>query len=76
MKKSLNQTNLILLDSISSNNFKTNLPVNAADWQSYNPVYGQTGNPFDLGMSPGGSSGGSAAALAAGFCPLEVKRFE
>ena len=45
-----------------------------ADWQSYNEVYGQTNNPFDLGTSPGGSSGGGAAALAAGFCPLEVAK--
>jgi amidase len=50
---------------------KTNLPVGAADWQSYNSVYGQTNNPWDLGVSPGGSSGGSAAALAAGLTPLE-----
>ena len=50
---------------------KTNLPVMTADWQSYNDVYGATSNPWDLGVSPGGSSGGSSAALAAGFCPLE-----
>jgi len=51
---------------------KTNLPVATADWQSYNPVYGQCCNPWDLGVSPGGSSGGSSAALAAGFAPLEM----
>ncbi len=49
---------------------KTNLPTGLADFQSYNDVYGQTNNPSDLGRSPGGSSGGSAAALAAGFGPL------
>ena len=50
---------------------KTNVPVALRDWQSYNDVYGTTNNPWDLSRSPGGSSGGSPAALAAGFVPLE-----
>jgi amidase len=50
---------------------KTNVPPNLADWQSANPIYGRTNNPHDLTRSPGGSSGGSAAALAAGMVPLE-----
>ena len=51
---------------------KTNVPISLADWQSYNDVYGTTNNPWDLGRSPGGSSGGGAAALAAGYVPLEL----
>ncbi|MEI9989967.1 MAG: amidase family protein [Rhizomicrobium sp.] len=51
---------------------KTNTPVKAADWQTYNPLYGTTNNPFDPARTPGGSSGGSAAALAAGFTALEI----
>ncbi|KRQ14585.1 amidase [Bradyrhizobium manausense] len=49
---------------------KTNVPVGLADWQSYNDIYGTTNNPYHLGRTPGGSSGGSSAALAAGYCAL------
>jgi amidase len=51
---------------------KTNVPFALSDWQSYNDVYGTTNNPWDFGRSPGGSSGGSAASLAAGFVSLEL----
>lgn len=51
---------------------KTNVPVSLADWQTFNPVYGTTCNPWDRTRTPGGSSGGSAAALAAGFSALEL----
>ena len=51
---------------------KTNVPLGLDDWQTYNPIYGVTNNPFDLRRTPGGSSGGSAAALAAGFGPLSL----
>ena len=50
---------------------KTNVPPFLADWQSDNPVYGRTNHPLDPARTPGGSSGGSAAALAAGMVPLE-----
>jgi amidase len=51
---------------------KTNVPARLSDFQSYNAVYGTTNNPYDRGCTPGGSSGGSAAALAAGITPLEI----
>jgi amidase len=51
---------------------KTNLPIYAGDFQSYNEVFGCTNNPYDLSRTPGGSSGGSAAALACGFTPIEL----
>ncbi len=51
---------------------KTNVPLALADWQSYNDIYGTTNNPWNLGRTPGGSSGGAAAALAAGYVALEL----
>jgi amidase len=51
---------------------KTNVPFVLGDWQSFNEIYGTTNNPWDVGRTPGGSSGGSAAALAAGFAPLSL----
>ena len=51
---------------------KTNLCAYADDFQTYNEIFGTTNNPWDLTRSPGGSSGGSAAAVAAGFAPLEL----
>ena len=51
---------------------KTNVPLGLGDWQSYNEIYGTTNNPYDLGRTPGGSSGGSAAALAAGYGALSL----
>lgn len=49
---------------------KTNVPFMLADAQSYNEIYGTTNNPWDTARSPGGSSGGEAAALAAGLSAL------
>ena len=51
---------------------KTNVPFMSADLQSYNEVYGVTNNPWDTERTCGGSSGGAAAALAAGLTPLEL----
>ncbi len=50
---------------------KTNVPTDLQDWQTFNPIYGTTNNPWNLKKVPGGSSGGSAAALAAGLTALE-----
>lgn len=51
---------------------KTNVPVMLADWQTFNPLYGTTNNPWDLERTPGGSSGGAASALASGMTALEI----
>ncbi|HUO87709.1 MAG TPA: amidase family protein [Rhizomicrobium sp.] len=51
---------------------KTNVPYMLSDIQSYNEIYGTTNNPYDVTRTPGGSSGGAAAALAAGVTPLEI----
>lgn len=51
---------------------KTNVPAMLADWQTFNPIYGATSNPWDLTRAPGGSSGGAAAALASALTPLEL----
>jgi amidase len=51
---------------------KTNVPVLLSDWQSYNPLYGTTNNPWDLSRTPGGSTGGGAAAVAAGLGALSM----
>ena len=51
---------------------KTNVPRQLTDWQSFNEIYGTTNNPWDVTRTPGGSSGGCAASLAAGFVALEL----
>ncbi|WP_295541737.1 amidase family protein [uncultured Pseudacidovorax sp.] len=51
---------------------KTNVPAALADWQTANPIHGRTAHPHDPSCTPGGSSGGGAAALAAGLVALEL----
>lgn len=51
---------------------KTNLPLYAGDLQTFNDVFGTTNNPWDATRTPGGSSGGAAAAVAAGLTSLEL----
>ncbi|MEM7325566.1 MAG: amidase [Actinomycetota bacterium] len=51
---------------------KTNLPLYAGDVQTFNEVFGRTNNPWDLARTVGGSSGGSAGSLAAGFTSMEI----
>jgi amidase len=50
----------------------TNVPLMLSDWQSFNDVFGTTNNPWDLGKTPGGSTGGGAAAVAAGLSFLSL----
>ncbi|MFE2444028.1 amidase [Streptomyces melanosporofaciens] len=49
---------------------KTNVPEFGAGSHTFNPIFGATHNPYDLGRSAGGSSGGAAAALASGMIPI------
>ncbi|KAJ1489930.1 amidase signature domain-containing protein [Baffinella frigidus] len=51
---------------------KTNVPNGSLDLQTFNEVFGRTSNPYDVSRTPGGSSGGSAAAVAAGMVPLAI----
>ncbi|NVM46693.1 MAG: glutamyl-tRNA amidotransferase, partial [Candidatus Lokiarchaeota archaeon] len=50
----------------------TNVPLLAADLQSYNEIFGTTNNPWDHKLTPGGSTGGGAAAVAAGLSYLSI----
>jgi aspartyl-tRNA(Asn)/glutamyl-tRNA(Gln) amidotransferase subunit A len=51
---------------------KTNVPEFANDGYTANPLFGATGNPWNTALTPGGSSGGAVAAVAAGIGPLAI----
>jgi len=51
---------------------KTNVAMMLADYQSNNPIFGRTKNPWNIERTPSGSSGGAAAALAAGMTPFDI----
>ena len=51
---------------------KTNVSELLTDLQTTNPIFGRTNNPWNLDRTPGGSSGGAAAAVAAGLAPLDI----
>lgn len=51
---------------------KTNIPPYLSDWETDNPIFGATRNPYDLARSAGGSSGGSAAAVASGMSYADI----
>lgn len=52
---------------------KTNVAMMLADpAQTINPIFGRTNNPWNIERTPGGSSGGAAAAVAAGMTPFEI----
>src|SRR5437764_5132748 len=51
---------------------KTNVAMMLADYQSNNPIFGRTNNPWNIERTPGGSSGGAAAALAAGMTSFDI----
>ena len=66
MRDNVTQTNALAVDRLNAQGVnifgKTNVPVRLADFQSYNPIYGTTNNPWDIRLVPGGSSGGSEMA--------------
>lgn len=51
---------------------KTNVPALTGDFQTFNPLYGVSCNPWNLDLTPGGSSGGAAAAVCAGFSAFDL----
>jgi amidase len=73
-KDNIAASNAVVVDRLSQAGAivfgKTNVPFMLMDSQSYNDIYGTTSNPWDLSRGPGGSSGGEAAALAAGLSAL------
>ena len=75
LKDNIAETNSVVVERMlaaGANLFgKTNVPLLLGDWETFNEIYGTTNNPWDVARVPGGSSGGSAAALAAGLTAIE-----
>src|SRR5882724_4404711 len=76
LKDNVTQTTALALERLEKAGVilfgKTNVPLMLADMQSYNAIYGTTNNPWDPTRTPGGSSGGSTASLAAGLTGLDA----
>ncbi|GAB5414243.1 MAG: amidase [Congregibacter sp.] len=76
MAENVPQTNAVAVQRLIDNGAivfgKTNVPFMSGDLQTFNDVYGVTNNPWNKDHTCGGSSGGAAAALAAGLTPLEL----
>lgn len=76
LKNSLARRNALAIDRLEDAGAvifgKTNVPLYLAEWQTFNEIYGTTSNPWDLGRTPSGSSGGAAAAIASGMSALEI----
>ena len=76
LRDNIARNNAAAVDALARNGAvvfgKTNVPIFLTDWQTFNPIYGTTCNPWDLARTPGGSSGGAGAAIAAGLTPLEL----
>src|SRR5438552_3263469 len=51
---------------------KTNVAEMLGDFQTANPIFGRTNNPWNVDRTPGGSSGGAAAAVASGMTPFDI----
>jgi amidase len=51
---------------------RTNVPFGCYDWNCRNPIYPETVNPWNPTRTPGGSSGGAAAAIATGMVPMDM----
>lgn len=75
LKNNVAKTNAVVVERMLAAGVilfgKTNVPLMLGDWETFNEIYGTTNNPWDVTRIPGGSSGGSAAALAAGLTAIE-----
>ena len=76
LKHNIPQENSILVDRLVDAGAiilgKTNVPLMLSDAQTFGPLYPTCNNPYDLDRTPGGSTGGGAAALASGMSCFEI----